>query len=98
MNNRPPDALLTDGEAGIIFDASSGCRLYTGDTFDSLLEIDGCHLFVFHHNIMSFNKNFDELSVFLDKFNTPIDVMVLTETWFSSQLVYDVQGYTGYHC
>ena len=38
---------------------------------------------IVHHNIRSFNKNFDELETFLGRINASIDVLVLSETWFS---------------
>jgi len=39
---------------------------------------------IFHLNIRSFNKNSDDLSVVLDQLGPKPDVIVLTETWFSS--------------
>ena len=39
-------------------------------------------ILIFHHNIRSFNKNFDNLPIMLGEFETTIDVIILTETWF----------------
>ena len=52
---------------------------------------------IFHQNIRSFNRNFDELSGFLNSLSSDIDVLILTETWFSESLISDVDGYDGFH-
>ena len=48
---------------------------------------------IFHHNINSFNKNFDNLN----EIKTKIDVIILTETWFIEGLCQEIDGYVGYH-
>lgn len=53
--------------------------------------------YMFHQNIRSFNKNFDEFSVFLNQIKTDIDIIVMTETWFSNSNVCNIEGYNGYH-
>ena len=64
------------------FDAANNNKcLYT--TIDQYNEsynnsIDKFHIFI--QNIRSFNKNYDELSVFLRSISVDIDVVVLTET------------------
>ena len=52
---------------------------------------------IFHQNIRSFNQNFDSLSVFLDSVSKPIDILVLTETWFSDTFQCDIEGYRSFH-
>lgn len=43
--------------------------------------ISNGNLSIFHTNIRSIAKNFDELQVFLSQFNESFDIIVLTETW-----------------
>jgi len=53
---------------------------------------------VFHLNVRSFNRNCDELTVLLDQFVVRPDVIVLTETWFStSNCNADLPGYCAQH-
>ena len=53
--------------------------------------------FIFHQNIRSFDRNFDELSAFFTNLDPDIDVLILTETWFSDISVVDLDGYRGFH-
>ena len=55
------------------------------------------NFFIFSQNIRSFNKNYDDLAVFLNTLNIDIDVIVLSETWFSPTHTSDIDGYTGHH-
>jgi len=52
---------------------------------------------VFHINIRSFNKNADELSIFLSQLPTKPSVIVLSETWFSCNNNADLVGYRSVH-
>ena len=52
---------------------------------------------ILHQNIRSFNCNFDSFSLFLDQFKNRTHIIILTETWFSEELVGDVERYTGFH-
>jgi hypothetical protein len=82
-----------------IFEHSLGstCELYTANLFGTHVQRDDSQLLLIHHNIRSFHKNYDELSVFLDQLNSEVGVIVLTETWFSPILTYDIEGFTAYH-
>jgi len=76
----------------------SDCSYYTGESFTNNLSISSDNSFsVLHHNIRSFGRNFDELSVFLDGINYQFHVLVLTETWFSTDTVAAIEGYCAYH-
>ena len=70
------------------------CQYFSVDDFNYTVNDD---FLVFHQNIRSFNKNYDELSVFLDSLNPDIDVLVLTETWFGECSVTDIEGYNAFH-
>ena len=72
------------------------CSYYdTGEINRSLSNLKGT--LIFHHNIHSFNKNFDNLSIMLNEIETMIDVIILTETWFIEGLCQEIDGYVGYH-
>ena len=51
---------------------------------------------MFHQNIRS-QRNFDDLSVLISQFSAKIDVIVLTETWFSYGLFQEIDRYIGFH-
>ena len=72
-----------------------GSKYYTVPEFE-----DQClnnNLTIFHQNIRSFNRNYDYLSVFLGKFNKSIDIIALSETWFSDNFTHDIEGYKSFH-
>ena len=52
---------------------------------------------LFHQNIRSFNHNFDHLAQFIDTLRMQVDVIVLTETWFSEFNKSNITGYNSYH-
>ena len=54
-------------------------------------------LLIFHHNIRSFSSNYDYLSILLEEINFTVDVIILSETWFSDDYVSEIDGYCGYH-
>ena len=54
-------------------------------------------LLIIHHSIRSFMKNFNELGAFLHSLNKTVDVLILTETWFSDKKIVEIDGYTSFH-
>ena len=82
---------------GHYHDFSSPCSVYSIDSIGPQLVKNEHQLALFHHNIRSFNKNYDELSVLLNTFVFTMDIIVLTETWFSPVMSFDIEGYTGHH-
>ena len=42
--------------------------------------------------------NYDSLSVFLTTIKKNIEIVILTETWFTKDSCCNIEGYTGYHC
>ena len=72
-----------------------GNRYYTEQEYRKCC-LNG-NLSIFHQNVRSFCQNFDQLSVFLRELGKPIDIIVLTETWFSDVSCSDILGYTAYH-
>jgi len=52
---------------------------------------------IFHLNIRSFNRNSDNLFLFLSKLPHLPAVIVLTETWFTDDNVSEIDGYSGFH-
>lgn len=49
---------------------------------------------VFHTNIRSVSRNFDELRVFLGQFDIPFDIIILTETFILDDIgPYQMAGY-----
>jgi len=52
---------------------------------------------VFHLNIRSFQRNSDEFNILLEQLAVRPSVVVLTETWFTTQYTGDLEGYDAYH-
>ena len=76
--------------------AATPCNYCDFDEIDNF--INGCENFlIVHHNIRSYNRNFDKLSVQIDKIKSNIDVLVLTETWFCDELCVGMDGFDEYH-
>jgi hypothetical protein len=78
-------------------DYDARCCFYSVDSVSSNLQKDDVQIALFHHNIRSFNKNYDELSVLLNRFKFTMDVIVLTETWFSPLMCFEIEGFIGHH-
>jgi len=71
---------------------------YTVDSFNDMCRNETVHKFsLLHMNIRSFNRNSDELCLFIGQLDVKPDVLVLTETWFSHNYTDDLYGYSGYH-
>jgi len=67
------------------------------DEFNSELYRNVNGLVVLHLNVRSFNKNSDCFCLFIGKLAVMPDVLVFTETWFSSDTVTELDGYNSYH-
>lgn len=72
------------------------CRVYDAADFRSSF-CTADKFLVFHQNVRSFNKNSDELILFLVNLKTDIDVLILTETWFNQFNYHDIPGFNSYH-
>ena len=74
------------------------CIYYSHESFNEAFrdESNG-KLFILHHNIRSFSRNFDELSVVLGDLVVDFPVLVFSETWFGAEKLLSIDGYTGYH-
>jgi len=70
---------------------------YSVDSYNHMVANSKRNFTVFHHNIRSFYRNSDELFIFLEQLSSKPDVLVLTETWFSREVVVDIDGYSAYH-
>ena len=55
------------------------------------------NFFIVHQNIRSFNKNYDDFSGHISEFDRKIDAIVMSETWFSTDCVGEIDGFCGFH-
>ena len=78
----------------------NSCEMYNFDTFISKFASQNSDLAVLSFNVRSYFKNFDEFYFMLSQSKLKFDIIVLTETWCSSNDVQlcHVEGYRGYHC
>lgn len=61
-------------------------------------ENDVLHFSIFHNNIRSINKNFDEMSVLLAELNYNFDCIIFTETWqVSDPRFFTIPGYSMFY-
>lgn len=55
-------------------------------------------LSIFHNNIRSIQKNFDDLTIYLEALQCKFDVIILTETWqLANSDIYNIKGYNSYY-
>jgi hypothetical protein len=74
------------------------CKYYGVDLFNERFVANvPDNILVMHQNIRSFNKNADEFFMFMSQLDVDIDVLVLTESWFSNQYTEGLAGYSAYH-
>ena len=52
---------------------------------------------ILNQNIRSFDKNFDEFSVYFQNYLAKIDVITFSETWFTDAICSPIPFYDGYH-
>ena len=72
------------------------CSYYEVEELNNnLCEFSGT--MIVHHNVRSFNRNFDNLALFLSNIKHSIDIIVLSETWFVEEMCVNVEGYVGHH-
>lgn len=77
-------------------DTIDNCQYFTVSEYNDVC--DGLDtIYIFHQNIRSFHRNYDEFSVFIDGLGSDIDVLVFTETWFTNSLTCDIDGFKGFH-
>ena len=73
-------------------------------TVDQLIYNSSDHIdtniFVLNVNVRSYSKNGHYLEVLISSLNRPIDVIIVTETWFDKDMAgcEILDGYIGYHC
>lgn len=81
-------------------DSEINCCYYTRENFNVLYRDVGIEnkLFIVHHNIRSFNSNFDELACYLASLPCHVDILILSETWFTNDMCENIEGYDSFHC
>lgn len=86
-----------DADYESCFDIGIDCSHYDVEKFKESYDDLLGNFFVFHQNIRSFNCNSDELMLFLTSLDREIDMIILSETWFSEHNFHDIHGYKSYH-
>lgn len=70
---------------------------YTTTSLNSKFRKNYRNLLFFHLNIQSFNRNYDEFSVLLDKVAPAVDMISFLETRFFPTLTLGIDGYQSFH-
>jgi len=73
------------------------CNYVDVEQFSDFIPDGFTNLHVFHINIRSYNSNSNELFVFMHQLPIQPIIIVLTETWFTSDFQADIEGYSSYH-
>ena len=73
------------------------CQAFSELSFNNYFNQSIDNFLLMHINSRSYTRNFDEFGVLLDTLNRLPDVLVVTETWFSSDTSREISGYYGYH-
>ena len=74
------------------------CEYYDVNQFKANFASRTDNLIIVNQNIRSYNKKSDELILFLNCLDANVDVLILTETWFSADTVQCLDGFQGHHC
>jgi len=72
-------------------------RYYSVDDYSAVLSRANMNFHIVNLNIRSYNSNSDELFIFLNQLPVKPDVIILTETWFTSDSIEDLSGYNAFH-
>jgi hypothetical protein len=71
---------------------------YNVESFNDIRQLNNSNsLFIMHQNIRSFNKNIDEFLLYIAQLDRRIDMLVLSETWFSDCFCDGLDGYKVFH-
>ena len=81
-----------------ILDHDLHCDYYDADSLRSRGFDLANNIFILTSNIRSFNANYDEFSAVVRSAGVRVDVLLLSETWFTADNVIDIPGYTCVHC
>ena len=73
------------------------CEFFLVQSFNDAMENNVNDIIVLHINIRSFNANFSDLSSLIDQLGKPIDIIVMSETWFTGDYIKDIVGYDAFH-
>ena len=73
------------------------CEFFTVQSFNDGMENNINDIIVLHINIRSFNANFSDLSCLIDQLGKPIDIIAMSETWFTGDYTEDIVGYDAFH-
>lgn len=79
------------------FDCHDPCSIYTISEFNKFCKSKQKNLFIVHSNIRSYYKNGDELIATLSQLDNAVDILALSETWFSEDYHTGVNGYSSFH-
>ena len=75
----------------------ANCQYYSIDQFNSLFRTSNDSMIILLQNIRSFQSNSEEFLSFISQINRSVDVLILTETWFSPCLTGSIDGYIEFH-
>ena len=73
------------------------CKYYTLDTFNEMQRDNRNCLSIFHTNIRSLKRNFENLNQFLDSVESQFDIIALSETWSIRKKSKNNFSLSGYH-
>ena len=73
------------------------CEFFTVQSSNDAMENNVNDIIMLHINIRSFNANFSDLSCLIDQLGKPIDIIAMSENWFTGDYIEDIVGYDAFH-
>ena len=73
------------------------CEFFTVQSFNDAMENNVNDIIMLHVYIRSFNANFSDLSCLIDQLGKPIDIIAMSETWFTGDYIEGIVGYDVFH-
>ena len=80
-----------------LVDAPNQSQYYTADQFNQSYSGTLQSLSVCNYNIRNFNANYDFFQPFFQSLQVNFNIIVLTETWFTSGRERTIDGFKGFH-
>ena len=77
------------------FENINRSNYYSIEQYHDLIQNSSTNLNLISYNIRSFHKNFDAFTPVIEK--SPPHVLILTETWFTENNLYNIPNYQSFH-
>ena len=83
-----------DPECNFFLNVNDNCSYYSEDQFINNIKLDQS-ISIIHFNSRSLYANFSNIKAYLRQFNTPFNIIAISETWLSLErgVDFEMEGY-----